>query len=442
VLTSCDTLSGRYELHERIGAGGSSEVWRGTDVVLARPVAIKQLHAGLAQDAETLSRFRAEGRHAGRLCHENIARVYDYGEPDAPDQPFLVMELIAGPSLASLLRAGPLDHARTARIIAQTAAGLDAAHRAGLIHRDIKPGNLLISPGAVVKVTDFGISAAVDSAPITATNLIIGTPGYLAPERVTGARATPASDLYALGIVAYECLTGSPPFAGNVIEVALAQCEQPLPPLPASVPPELADLIRDLTAKDPGDRPGSATEVASRASQLADRLDAALNIQVSQASLAAAAPSWPPARRRLGRCAAFAVAAAVMVIAGLVTSSEIGFLAPPRTMAEPSSAPTMTGMSVVEVSGRALIGQPVTVAVRQLHQQGLTVHVEWKASGAQAPGSVLSVRPAGRRPVGSLVTVIGALRPGGSRASDTTSGAGHGKGKRHGHGDGDEQGDG
>ena len=274
VSTSCVILGGRYELHRRIGAGGYSEVWRGTDLVLGRDVAIKLLYAGFAEHAETRTRFRSEGRYAGRLSHENIARVYDFCEPEAPDLPFLVMELIDGPSVADLLRSGPLDQAQTARILAQAAAGLDAAHQAGLIHRDIKPANLLISPAGVVKITDFGISDAADSAPITATNLLIGTAAYLAPERVSGVRATQTTDLYALGIVGYECLTGEKPFDGQGIQVALAHREQPLPPLPASVAPDLAALIRDLAAKDPDARPGSAAEVARRAGQIADRLDA------------------------------------------------------------------------------------------------------------------------------------------------------------------------
>jgi len=266
VLSSCVTLGGRYELDQRIGAGSYSEVWLAADLVLARQVAVKLLYAGLADDAAILSRFRAEGCHAGRLNHENIARVYDYGEPDGTHPPFLVIELIDGPSLAGLLRDGPPGHARTARIIAQTAAGLDAAHRAGLIHRDIKPANLLISPGGVVKITDFGISDAADSAPITAANLLIGTPAYLAPERVTGVRATQATDLYALGIVGYEMLIGTPPFHGRAPQQLLAAQLTEAPPPIASrrydVPEALASLIMRLLEKEPVNRPKNASEVA------------------------------------------------------------------------------------------------------------------------------------------------------------------------------------
>ena len=225
--------------------------------MLDRPVAVKLLHSSFAGHEETLHRFRAEARHAGALSHQNIARVYDYGDPGQEHPPYLVMELIDGDSLAHLLRTGgAMDAERAMDVIAQAAAGLEAAHQAGLIHRDIKPANLLVSAGGVVKITDFGISYAAGSAPMTRTGMIIGTPSYLAPERTSGAQATQASDLYALGVVAYECLTGKPPFGGTAIEVALAHRERPFPPLPGQVPGDLAALVLELTARSR--RPGRA----------------------------------------------------------------------------------------------------------------------------------------------------------------------------------------
>jgi len=475
VSTSGAILSGRYELHRRIGAGGYSEVWRATDLVLGRIVAVKLLYAGFAEHAETRTRFRAEGRRAGALSHENIARVYDFCEPPDPDLPFLVMELIDGPSVADLLRSGPLEQPSTARIIAQTAAGLDAAHRAGLIHRDIKPANLLISPGGTVKITDFGISDAADSAPITAANLLIGTPAYLAPERVTGVRATQATDLYALGIVGYECLTGSLPFDGHGMQVAMAHREQPLPPLPESVDPDLAALITDLTAKDPGARPFSAADVACRGGQIADRMEAeaaglagpatpapgavpasetvpdvaaASDSQAAPASPTAQLPltedvsAAPPAWRWPGhRVVLLGAAAAVVIIAGVVIASVIGSPgSPPRATAGSSPPAHSAGINAatVEVSSKALIGLPVSVVVQQLNQQGLRAHVVSKASSAQPPGRVVDVRPTGRLPAGSQVTVIGATRP----AAANQPGAGSGRGKGNGNGDGGGQGDG
>ena len=208
-----------------------------------RPVPARRGQAatpGYAQRSEALARFQAEARHAGALSHENIAQIYDYGDPADGQPPFLVMELVDGPSLESVLADGPLDSSRTMDVVAQAAAGLQAAHAAGMIHRDIKPGNLLLAPGGTVKITDFGIAHTVGSTPVTATGELIGTPGYLAPERVAGEQATPSSDLYSLGMVAYECLAGAPPFTGTALVVALAQRDRPLPPLPPSVPPTWA----------------------------------------------------------------------------------------------------------------------------------------------------------------------------------------------------------
>ena len=264
-------LAGRYVLDEPIGAGGYCEVWRATDTVLTRQVAVKLLHAGYASQGEALARFKAEARHAGALSHENIARVYDYGEP-ADGQSYLVMELVNGPSLADVLARGPLGPRRTMDTVAQVAAGLQAAHTAGLIHRDIKPANILFTSKGGVRITDFGIAHAVGSTPVTSTGMVMGTPGYIAPERVSGAQAGPASDLYALGIVAYECLAGSQPFRGGALDVAIAHRDRPLPPLPASVPAEVAAFVMTLTAKDPARRPHSAGEVSRLAGRLRDGL--------------------------------------------------------------------------------------------------------------------------------------------------------------------------
>ena len=272
LLSSHVRIAGRYQLKDTIAIGGFGEVWRATDTVLARPVAVKLLLADHVQHPHALARFRTEAQRAGGLSHENIARVYDYVEPEPPDPPFLVMELVDGPSAAQVMSCGPVGAAWAMHLVAGAAAGLETAHQAGVVHRDVKPANLLLTRDSRVKVTDFGISYAVNSAPVTSTGLVLGTSGYLAPERLTGTGVTAAADLYALGIVAYECLTGAPPFTGTAIEVAVAHRDQPLPPLPASVPPGVAALIMDLTAKDPAARPGSAGEVAFQAAQLRDGL--------------------------------------------------------------------------------------------------------------------------------------------------------------------------
>jgi len=286
------TLADRYRLDGRIAAGGVGEVWRATDLVLSRPVAVKLLRAEYVQHPETLARFRAEARHAGSLTHPRVARIYDYGEADATHPPFLVMELVDGPPLTQLLANGPMPPAQVMDVVAQAADGLAAAHAAGLVHRDIKPGNLLLAPPDQVKITDFGIAYAAGSAPITRTGMMVGTPAYVAPERITGAgAATPASDLYSLGIVAYECLAGALPFSGTAMEVVLSHQMRPLPPLPAAVPAEAAALVAELTAKDPAARPASAGEVVTRAVRVRDALTGVPSAGATSPSAGATSPS-------------------------------------------------------------------------------------------------------------------------------------------------------
>ena len=250
----------------------------------------------------------------------------------ADTPPYLVMELVDGPSLADVLAGGALDVVRTMDIVAQVAAGLQAAHGAGLIHRDIKPANILFAPDGTVRITDFGIAHAVGSVPLTATGMVMGTSGYIAPERISGDQTGAASDLYALGIVAYECLTGSQPFSGAPLDVAIAHRDRPLPPLPPSVPAEVAALVMMLTAKDPAWRPASAGEVADQAARLRDGLLASAGHAPAPAGppltaadnllapARAAAPSRPRRRRPLA-LAAFAFAA----ITCLVVISVTGF---------------------------------------------------------------------------------------------------------------------
>jgi serine/threonine-protein kinase len=365
MASAATLLAGRYQLDEPIGTGGYCQVWRATDTVLSRPVAVKLLHAGYARQAETLDRFKAEAQHAGSLSHPNIARVYDYGESADGQSPYLVMELIDGPSLADVLAGGPLDSSRTLDVVAQAAAGLQAAHASGLVHRDIKPANILFAPDGAVRITDFGIAHAIGSAPVTVPGIMMGTPGYIAPERVAGGQAGPASDLYALGIVAYECLAGTPPFAGGTLEVATAHRDRPLPPLPASVPFDVAALVMDLTAKDPAGRPGTAAEVADRAARLREslgaRADATRPLSADTRPLSAeawpgvppdvpltsTADLWPlpgvsralvPAGRRRRRSVAGIAALALAALAGLVLLTVTGFASGPHPAGGPSPA--------------------------------------------------------------------------------------------------------
>jgi eukaryotic-like serine/threonine-protein kinase len=244
------------------------EVWRGTDLAIDRRVAIKVLRPEHEDDEEGLVRFRAEAHHAGSLSHPNIAQVFDYGEPAGAEPGYLVMELVDGLSLTRILDDGPLAPEDVMDVVAQTARGLAAAHRTGLVHRDIKPGNLLLRSDGLVKITDFGIAHADGQTTFTQPGMLIGTPAYLSPERVSGASATPAGDLYALGVVAHQCLTGHVPFAGEALAVALAHLDRGLPALPPSVPPDVAALVTYLTRKDPAARPPSAWDVALQAEYL------------------------------------------------------------------------------------------------------------------------------------------------------------------------------
>ncbi|HTN55181.1 MAG TPA: protein kinase [Microbacterium sp.] len=266
------SFGGRYELLSRIAIGGMGEVWEATDHVIGRTVAIKILKDEYMGDPGFLERFRAEARHAALVNHEGIASVFDYGEENG--SAFLVMELVPGEALSTILeRDGALSADKTLDIVAQTAAALQAAHAAGLVHRDIKPGNLLITPDGRVKITDFGIARIADQVPLTATGQVMGTVQYLSPEQASGHAASPATDIYSLGIVAYESLAGKRPFTGeSQVAIAMAQINEKPPALPATVPVPVQNLVMAMIAKKPAERPSSAATV-SRAAQALRRGD-------------------------------------------------------------------------------------------------------------------------------------------------------------------------
>src|SRR5687768_1048221 len=254
-------LGDRYELHQLIAAGGMGQVWRALDIALHRPVAVKVLRSEYTGDPTFLARFRAEAQHAASLSHPNIAAVFDYGEEIAQDGTgetlaYLVMELVEGEPLSTLVaREGPLATEITLSILRQTAFGLGEAHRAGMVHRDVKPGNILVRPDGSVKITDFGIAHSARSVALTKTGQVIGTPQYLSPEQAEGKHATPASDVYALGLIGYECLVGHPAFEGdNAVTIALKQVQQEPEPLPGTLSEGVRDLICRALLKDPAAR--------------------------------------------------------------------------------------------------------------------------------------------------------------------------------------------
>ncbi|MFI7708341.1 serine/threonine-protein kinase [Nonomuraea sp. NPDC049480] len=265
-------LRNRYLLVSRIATGGMGDVWRARDELLGREVAVKILRSHIYADPTFRERFRNEARITAALADPGVAQVFDYGEQD--DLAYLVMELVHGEPLSAILaRSGAIGPEVALDVVHQTAKALHTAHAAGIIHRDIKPGNLLVTPEGVIKVTDFGIARALEAAPVTQTGTVLGTAQYVSPEQAQGFPLTPATDLYSLGVVAYECLAGRTPFRGDSqVAIALLHLNELPPPLGVDVPAPVRELVMALLDKDPAQRPGTALEVADRAYVLRESL--------------------------------------------------------------------------------------------------------------------------------------------------------------------------
>ncbi|MET8083626.1 protein kinase [Micromonospora sp. NPDC005197] len=261
-------LGNRYRLDERIASGGMGDVWRGTDQVLGRTVAVKSLLPALLDDPDFAERFRGEARTMATINHPGVVDVYDFGN----DQQiaFLVMEYVEGDALSSTLsRVGRLTPARTMALVAQAADALHAAHEKGIVHRDVKPGNLLVRPNGTLVLTDFGIARSDIVGQLTAAGSVLGTASYISPEQATGQVATPASDVYALGVVAYQCLAGRRPFEGdNPLDIAMRHVRETPRPLPSDIPPQVRAVVERALAKDPAARWPSAAALAGVARQL------------------------------------------------------------------------------------------------------------------------------------------------------------------------------
>ena len=464
------TLAGRYRMEHRIATGGMGEVWRATDLVLGRSVAVKTLKAEHVDDEDFRARFRAEARHAGGLSHPGIASVYDYGEQQGPDgsSAWLVMELVEGEPLSDVLRRGPLDVPTTLDVVAQVAQALAVAHAAGVVHRDVKPGNLLLRPDGVVKVTDFGIAHAGDALPLTQTGTVVGTAYYLSPEQALGQRGAPASDLYSLGVVAYECLAGARPFPGtNPVAIAAAHLREAPPPLPRAVPQPVRDLVGALLAKDPADRPADALTVGRVARDLREAVCSGTDpaevpgvpeppptvlVALPEAGSRAVAPASPHAARHryalrlalpllsvvglaLGARSCLAVTDVVVPAlapgtnpaTAAVTLRDVGLL--PGQRSEPSAEvasgvvlgtdpaagahlPAGAGVTVLVSSGRPdalvdaaqLVGRPYRDARQQLVSAGLLPVAAYDGEGTPA-GTVARVEPTGSVDAGTRVVV-------------------------------------
>ncbi|MFB4281987.1 protein kinase [Nonomuraea sp. MTCD27] len=271
-------LAGRYRLLSRLGSGGHGEVWRAQDTLLERVVAVKTVRAALADNPEFTARFHAEARSMATIDHPGVVGVFDFGIAEMPGgrTPYLVMQYLDGEPLHLLLsRRGRVAAGPTMELVAQAAAALQASHEAGVVHRDVKPGNLMIRPDGTVALTDFGIARTAEGLQLTATGIVLGTATYCAPEQAEGSAPTPAMDVYALGVVAYECLAGRVPFEGeNAVAIALKHLHEEPPPLPDDVPAGVREVVKRAMAKDPAARWPSASALAAAARALADGVDA------------------------------------------------------------------------------------------------------------------------------------------------------------------------
>ncbi|WP_206784179.1 serine/threonine-protein kinase [Amycolatopsis sp. MtRt-6] len=268
MLSSGQLLADRYKLTSRIAVGGMGEVWQASDTRLDRTVAVKILKTELSGDAEFLHRFRTEARMTASLNHPGIAAVHDYGETILDGDlsiAYLVMELVDGDPLAGLLaKHGRLSAEFTLDMLEQAGNALQAAHSHGLVHRDVKPGNILVTSAGQVKITDFGVAKAADAAPVTRSGMVMGTAHYIAPEQALGQPAEPASDVYSLAVCGYECLAGHRPFLSeNAVTVAMMHIRDIPPPLPPDVPPAARAVIEATLVKDPRQRYNNGGEFAS-----------------------------------------------------------------------------------------------------------------------------------------------------------------------------------
>jgi len=274
-VNDAELLAGRYRLDESIGHGGMAVVFRAFDTVLERPVAIKYFQTHLMREPLLVERFRREALAAAKIAHPNVVAVHDVGTGD-DDRPFIVMELVSGPSLAEVLKAGPLPDRRAARIGADIARGLAAAHAIGFVHRDVKPANVILTAADVAKLTDFGLvlDAGEEAPPseLTMHGAMLGSAAYVAPEQARYGESSAASDLYALGCTLYEVVAGSPPFGGvTAIDQAvkrLVEAPEPVAKRAPGIEPALAALIMELLVRDPQRRRDDAGEVGEELAAL------------------------------------------------------------------------------------------------------------------------------------------------------------------------------
>jgi len=439
-------LASRYRLERRIATGGMGVVWAATDELLDRKVAIKVVKPEYADDPAFRERLQAEARAAAAVHDPHVVAIYDVGESksDGLIESFIVMELLAGESLAAALSGGPLPAHRVAALMADVGMALAAAHACGVVHRDIKPANLMCDPSGRHVVLDFGIARAASAASLTATGVILGTARYLSPEQAAGHPAIAASDVYSLGVVAHQCLSGMPPFdAESDVAIALAHLHDPVPPLPATVPAPLAALIGRCLAKRPEERP-SAAEVAAQARNLDPERDTTAVVPPAgitasppptallepAAAMPAAAAESPP--RWLGSKWLAAGAAAGLLLVGGVTAAGLagnsgdqasaGNGHPVAVQTGPAAEVHPAANRAVRVIGSRLVGKTWPAARAALVALGLQPHRRTVASGG-TPGRVVRISPTGLVAPGSPVTVWLAAAAGGPAARPQGAGS-------------------
>jgi serine/threonine-protein kinase len=347
--TSGDVLGDRYRLDDRIASGGMGEVWQATDTLLGRGVAVKVLHTRSSDDPGFQARFRHEAQTMARLHHPGVADVYDYGETGDGEDAYIVMAYVDGQPLNKrIAEAGRLDPATTMSIVVQAARALHAAHTAGIVHRDVKPGNLIIRPDGTVVLVDFGVARSENSLTLTGADEVVGTALYIAPEQVSKKATGPATDIYALGAAAYHCLAGHPPFMGNnAVAIAMHHLNDDPPPLPVDVPEPVRDLVTTAMAKDPASRFPTAEAMANAAADAAPQpttpsADASADASADDRTVVippVAAGTRRPSRRT---AMAWALVLASLAVVGVLLSlaSPAGFLpGSPDPPASPQNQP-------------------------------------------------------------------------------------------------------
>ncbi|MCW2770684.1 MAG: serine/threonine protein kinase [Aeromicrobium sp.] len=415
-----ELLSARYELGDILGSGGMGAVYRAHDTRLGRPVAIKVLRSGPLADDVSRARMRSEARLAASIHHPGVAQIYDYEEDGSTHggMAYIAMQLIEGRTLAELMKHGPMAPEQVMSVVMQVAEALQAAHETGIVHRDLKPANIMVTPAGQTVLVDFGIARSPMSEPLTDTGSLLGTADYLSPEQAAGRTATPQSDLYALGVVAYHCLSGVSPFRReSPVATALAHLQEDLPEMGDEVPVQVRDLITSLAAKTPADRPSTAAAVAllAAAGGASDRL-------VVGPAAESTVPVAVPAHLAAGDTVVAAPLPTRTTSAADLDAPTAARRRRPRTLyAGIGAAVVLAALGVQQLQGDeapvvpSVVGLDVKDATAKVRDAGLTVHRKSVDVAGKPAGLVVGQSPqrgdeAGTDDVVDLSVVSGKVR--------------------------------